>query len=505
MSSNPGRREVAYRVFATEFEDAELSYSEGDEERAPNYVVSPTGARINRLFAAGVLTEVEDVNPEMARGRVVDPTGGFVTYAGQYQPEALSFLERADPPAFVALSGKARTFEPENGDRIFTSVRPESINEIDAETRDRWVVSTAERTLDRIGLMAAAIEADLVGDELRAALVAEGVDERLADGVVLAQEYYGTTSTYLEGLRDVSIDAVRVVADEVMEVDPLSVAPDDTGGTVEASELASLDLTGAPTPQSAAAAAGLSGSDTESVDGTDRSSEVSEPESDESSEVSETEAAGVESAPVDDETGSIADGPVSGDDEPETAEEELGPANDESKSSTDDEYEMDEETRRKVEAEFGTEFSTADDLGMDESATESEAAPTESTTDEESIPEPGSFESTGEPGSIDSETSESSSDSDVPTESDDGSSDKSTTADDAETGSTDASADVDLAVVVIEVMGDLDEGDGAPREEIVSTVADDHGLAAEVVEEAIEDALMSGQCYEPADGRFKPI
>ena len=107
--SAPGRREVAYRVFAAEFDDATVAYSESDEERAPNYVVTPTGARANRLFAVGVLTAVEDLNPEMVRGRVVDPTGPFVTYAGQYQPDALAFLERADPPTFVALTDSGRT------------------------------------------------------------------------------------------------------------------------------------------------------------------------------------------------------------------------------------------------------------------------------------------------------------------------------------------------------------------------------------------------------------
>ena len=30
------------------------------------------------------------------------------------------------------------------------SVRPESISQVDEATRDRWVVETAERTLDRI-------------------------------------------------------------------------------------------------------------------------------------------------------------------------------------------------------------------------------------------------------------------------------------------------------------------------------------------------------------------
>ncbi|MDR9380655.1 MAG: hypothetical protein RI560_03150, partial [Natronomonas sp.] len=187
--SAPGRREVAYRLFAAEFDDAELSYSESDEERAPNYVVSPTGARINRLFAVGVLTEVEDVNQEMIRGRLVDPTGAFVTYAGQYQPEALAALERAEPPAFFALSGKARTYEPDDGDRIYTSVRPESVSEVDAKTRDRWVVTTAERTLERIGVMASAIESGLAGEQLRAALVHADIDDRLADGVALALDY----------------------------------------------------------------------------------------------------------------------------------------------------------------------------------------------------------------------------------------------------------------------------------------------------------------------------
>ena len=81
--AGPGTREVAYRLFATEFDDATLSYSESDEERAPNYVVTPTGLRVNRLFAVGVLTEVERLNTDTLRGRIVDPTGAFVTYAGQ--------------------------------------------------------------------------------------------------------------------------------------------------------------------------------------------------------------------------------------------------------------------------------------------------------------------------------------------------------------------------------------------------------------------------------------
>ncbi|MDL0142579.1 hypothetical protein PNR39_08020, partial [Halobacterium salinarum] len=149
------RREVAYRLFAAEFDDADFSYAESDEERAPNYVVTPTGARVNRLFVVGVLTAVEAVNDDVVRARVVDPTGAFVVYAGQYQPEALAALEAAETPSFVAVTGKARTFEPDDADVVYTSVRPETVSEVDADTRDRWVVATAERTLSRVRTAAA--------------------------------------------------------------------------------------------------------------------------------------------------------------------------------------------------------------------------------------------------------------------------------------------------------------------------------------------------------------
>ena len=229
MSGEPGTREVAHRLFAAEFEAAALSYSESDEERAPNYVVTPTGLRANRLFVVGVLTEVERVNDDVLRGRVADPTGAFVTYAGQYQPEALSYLDRTDPPAFVALTGKARTFEPDDGDRVFTSVRPEAINAVDADTRDRWVVSAAQATLDRLGYVADALEMDERGEDLKAALSAAGVPESLAAGIPRAIDFYDTTPAYLAEVRRMAIDALELTAGERDEVRPPESAPDEGG------------------------------------------------------------------------------------------------------------------------------------------------------------------------------------------------------------------------------------------------------------------------------------
>ena len=221
-----GGREVAVRCFAGEYDDADFEYSESDEERAPNYVVTPTGARVNRLFVVGVLTEVEPVSDDVLRARIVDPTGAFVVYAGQYQPDAKTFLERAEPPEFVAVTGKARTFEPDDADVVYTSVRPESINAVDSDTRGRWTVQAAEATLDRVATCAAAIERDERGEALREALLASGVEPALAAGIPRAIDHYGTTEAYLSAVREMAIQAAEVVAGDRDEVEPLGLAPD---------------------------------------------------------------------------------------------------------------------------------------------------------------------------------------------------------------------------------------------------------------------------------------
>jgi len=150
MSGAP-TREVARRAFAAEFNDASHTFKESEDERAPVYLLLPTGEQANRVFVVGTLTEKEDVgeDSEYWRGRVVDPTGTFFVYAGQYQPDAAGMLRELEPPAYVAIAGKPRTYETDDG-TVNVSLRPESITVVDAATRDRWVVETAERTLERV-------------------------------------------------------------------------------------------------------------------------------------------------------------------------------------------------------------------------------------------------------------------------------------------------------------------------------------------------------------------
>ena len=201
-SSQTVSREVAWRVFAREYNDADYAFKEGEDERAPNYVATPTGAKINRLFVVGVLTEIERVGDgDLLRARVSDPTGAFVVYAGQYQPDAVSFLADAETPSFVAVVGKARTYEPEDSEDVYTSIRPEGINVVDAETRDRWNVETAHETLKRV---------EATRDHLRTGVTPETRPPLHELGDVV--DHYGTDESYLNDLEREARDVLTEVA-----------------------------------------------------------------------------------------------------------------------------------------------------------------------------------------------------------------------------------------------------------------------------------------------------
>jgi hypothetical protein len=202
-------REVAWRVFAHEFIHSDYFFHDGDEF-SPNYLITPTGARVNRLYFVGVLTEIDNLGAgeDMWRARVSDPTGAFSVYAGQYQPQASVFLSGLDVPCFVAITGKARTYEPEDG-TIYTSVRPEELNTASDSMRDRWIVDTARLTYERIGLVRSAMDSGLKGDELTAMLVKSGASPKLANGILRAVSHYTDLDKYLNTLSNVIVDALK--------------------------------------------------------------------------------------------------------------------------------------------------------------------------------------------------------------------------------------------------------------------------------------------------------
>ena len=183
------RREPAWRIFAAEYNDTSLELK-GSGDKVPSYVITPLGSKANRLYITGVLTDVESVmeGGEYLRAHVSDPTGVFTIYSGQYQPEATATLQRIEPPAFVGVVGKVRTYSPEEG-TLYVSLRPELIREVTADARDRWIIETCLQTKHRMDAMTEAMKmAQPNVYDLRKL----GYSRELSEGIVAALKKYGS-------------------------------------------------------------------------------------------------------------------------------------------------------------------------------------------------------------------------------------------------------------------------------------------------------------------------
>ncbi len=222
--ANP--RETAFRIFADEFNRSTIKL-EGTSEYSPNYVITPLGAKINRVFVVGVLTDVENLGtPEdpFFRAKVSDTTGHFFLSAGQYNPAAAAVLADIQFPTFVAVVGKVRTFEPEDGG-FFVSVNPEVIKEVDEKTRDFWCVRSAKATKERIE---AYLEADKMQKPDAEELENLGFSPQASEGAVLALEHYGNVDTnmYFRSM----VSAVSTVLRDEEKKDLMDVPARNVGG-----------------------------------------------------------------------------------------------------------------------------------------------------------------------------------------------------------------------------------------------------------------------------------
>jgi RPA family protein len=196
------KRQHAFRVFASEFNDSMFELKlEG--EMAPSFVISPLGGLLNRVFIVGVLTDVENVSEggDFVRAHVSDPTGVFTIYSGQYQPELTKKLSMIDVPAFVAITGKSRSYTPEDSDNLYVSIRPEQIQEVDVNVRDYWIIETCQRTKGRIEAIKEALKmTDVSSKELRKL----GFSHVLSDGIeeALKRYEYVDVDKYVSMIKD---------------------------------------------------------------------------------------------------------------------------------------------------------------------------------------------------------------------------------------------------------------------------------------------------------------
>jgi len=159
MADKSFEREASKRLFAEEFRATKFSRKFSDEEKAPTFVITPTGAVANRMLISGVMTRKEKKDQKggggvFYRAAINDNTGNFFVSATSYQPDALSEMAKIQAPSFVTIIGKPNLYETPDK-TMLASVRVEDIIVVDKETREEWIIDTAESTLKRIALMEA--------------------------------------------------------------------------------------------------------------------------------------------------------------------------------------------------------------------------------------------------------------------------------------------------------------------------------------------------------------
>jgi uncharacterized protein len=148
-------REPAWRVVSRELESS-LEEERGSGERAASYVISPFGARMNRVLLGGTLSPAESIGRDPAqpfwRSRLSDPTGGVAVTAGAFQPRAMAQLRASDSPRPALVVGKVHLYKGRDG-TAFLSVRAEALRPV-GENEERAVLAEAiGQTLDRLDLV----------------------------------------------------------------------------------------------------------------------------------------------------------------------------------------------------------------------------------------------------------------------------------------------------------------------------------------------------------------
>jgi uncharacterized protein len=149
------RREPAWRVTARELESS-LEEEKGTGDRAAGYLISPFGARMNRVALAGALSPAEPVGrddpPTFWRSRLSDPTGAVAVTAGSFQPRAMAQLRAAAETRPAIVVGKVHLYRGRDG-VAYVSVRAEALRSV-AEAEERSLLADVVRqTLDRLDLL----------------------------------------------------------------------------------------------------------------------------------------------------------------------------------------------------------------------------------------------------------------------------------------------------------------------------------------------------------------
>jgi uncharacterized protein len=166
------RRETAWRVTTRELM-ASVHEERGEGDRAASYLLSPYGARMNRVVLAGAISAAEplgrDDPPTFWRARLDDPLGSVAVTAGSFQPRAMVQLRRAPVGGPALVVGKVHLYRGRDGSAT-VSVRAEAVRPISEAEERATLAEVARQTLDRLDtLERLAHEPATTEAELRAA------------------------------------------------------------------------------------------------------------------------------------------------------------------------------------------------------------------------------------------------------------------------------------------------------------------------------------------------
>ncbi len=184
------RREPGVLVLAKELSAAIEKHVE-DREYSPTYLISEIGAKLSRVLIAGVLDQLEnrgsDEDP-FYTARVIDPNGDFYyLQAGQYNPEGAAALSKLEAGVPVLCVGKVRARTPEDSERTYISVQPETIRAVSMDEVGHWAIRACEKLNNRIN----ANKAFGNDDE---ALKRANLTTREMNGLELSKEFYPTVA-----------------------------------------------------------------------------------------------------------------------------------------------------------------------------------------------------------------------------------------------------------------------------------------------------------------------
>ena len=182
------RREPGVLVLAKELSAAIEKHVE-DREYSPTYLISEIGAKLSRVLIGGVLDQLENRGTDddpFYTARVIDPNGDFYyLQAGQYNPEGAAALSKLEAGVPILCVGKVRARTPEDSERTYVSVQPESIRAVSMDEVSHWAVKACDKLNNRIN-------ANKAFDNDEDALKRANLTRRERDGLELSKEFYPT-------------------------------------------------------------------------------------------------------------------------------------------------------------------------------------------------------------------------------------------------------------------------------------------------------------------------